>query len=307
MPAEADPSAPQGLLEIGRDEIRRHVLEGWDAFIATAEAADLDKRSRLPGWRGAEICIHLGSWEDHRAMAGLLASARGEGPSSPVDVDDANAAVTSKHRDASHEEILAALRRNRDEVAAYLDDDAEDMRKLDRADVVATVGTLPLLTVVHATVYELAVHGLDLMSVGAPAPPDDLLLHGVSALADVTGALAANLRITGGAVLSTPKGGWYFAADHGGWTTTPVEAGERKGKTPVVEAELVTLLDASAGRRNPVTMLASRALKVHHMSGLLRLSPIVEKSPGIPGGPVLRLAARTVGGAGGVIGRLTGR
>ncbi len=307
MPADADPSTPQGLLELGRDEIRRHVAGGWDAFIAAAEAADLDKRSRLPGWRGAEICIHLGSWPDHRAMAGLLASARGEGPSSPVDVDEANAAVTSKHRDASREDILAALRRNRDEVLAYLDDDSEDVRKLDRADVVATVGTLPLLTVVHATVYELAVHALDLTSVGAPPPPEELLLNGISALADVTGALAANLGITGGAVLSTPKGGWYFAADGGGWTTTPVEAGERKGKTPVVEAELVPLLEASSGRKNPVTMLASRGLKVHHMSGLLRLAPIVEKSPGIPGGPVLRLAARTVGGAGGVVGRLTGR
>jgi uncharacterized protein (TIGR03083 family) len=307
MPAEKPESQSRGLLELPRTELRSRVLAGWDAFLATAEAADLDQKSRLPGWRGHEICVHLGSWDDHRAMEGLIESARGAGPSKPVDVDEVNAAVTSKHRDASREEVLAALRRNRDEVAAYLSGDSEDDAKLDRADVVATVGKLPLLTVVHATLYELAVHALDLMSCGAPQPPDELLLHGISALADVTGALAATLNITGGAVLSTPQGGWYFAADQGGWTTTPTEPGETKGRTPVVEAELLTLLDASAGRQNPVSLLTRRKLKVHHMSGLMRLAPIVETAPGIPGGPVLRLAARTVGGAGGVVGKLTGR
>jgi hypothetical protein len=39
----------------------------------------------------------------------------------------------------------------------------------------------------------------------------------------------------------------------------------------------------------------------------MSLTPIVETAPGIPGGPVLRLAARTVGGAGGVVGKLRGR
>jgi hypothetical protein len=39
----------------------------------------------------------------------------------------------------------------------------------------------------------------------------------------------------------------------------------------------------------------------------MRLSPIVEAAPGIPGGPVLALAARTVGGAGDLLGRFRGR
>jgi hypothetical protein len=46
---------------------------------------------------------------------------------------------------------------------------------------------------------------------------------------------------------------------------------------------------------------------VHDIGGLLRLAPIVDVAPGIPGGPILRLAARTVGGAGGMLGRLFGR
>jgi uncharacterized protein (TIGR03083 family) len=295
------------MIELGRPELRRRITSAWDTFLECAEAVDLEKKSRLPGWRGHEILVHLGSWPDHHAISGFVESAQGGGPDTPPDADEVNAAVTSKHKDASRDEVLAALRRNREDVLAYLEGDGEDDAKLDRREVVATVGKVPLLTVVHATIYELAVHALDLVDCGAPHPPDELLLNGVSALADVTGALAAALNITGGAVLSTPAGGWHFAADQGGWTTTPTDGSTDTGKTPVVSAELVTLLDASAGRKNPVSLLTRRKLKVKHMSGLLRLTPIVETAPGIPGGPVLRLAARTVGGAGGVVGKFSRR
>ena len=46
---------------------------------------------------------------------------------------------------------------------------------------------------------------------------------------------------------------------------------------------------------------------MHDIGGLLQLAPIVQAVPGIPGGPILQLAARTVGGAGGLVGRLFGR
>src|SRR3954471_4599094 len=129
MPANSP--HPQGLIELGRPEIRKRVLDGWDAFLEVAEGANLEQKSRLPGWRGAEIAIHLGSWPDHNAVAGLEESARGGGTGKPVDVDEVNAAVTSKHRDASREEIFAALRRNRDEVADYLSGDNEQNAELD--------------------------------------------------------------------------------------------------------------------------------------------------------------------------------
>ena len=51
----------------------------------------------------------------------------------------------------------------------------------------------------------------------------------------------------------------------------------------------------------------SDARRVHQLTGLLELAPIVQSAPGIPGGPILQLAARTVGGAGGLVGRLFGR
>jgi hypothetical protein len=132
-----------------------------------------------------------------------------------------------------------------------------------------------------------------------------VLQSALAALADVTGALAASMGITGGVTLATPDGGWAFAADPHGWTVRPVAAGEYAG--PAVEAPAQLLLEAASGRINPVPAVARRRLKVHEIGGLLKLAPIVQAVPGIPGGPILQLAAKTVGGAGGMVGRLFGR
>jgi hypothetical protein len=169
----------------------------------------------------------------------------------------------------------------------------------------SVVGPLPLLSVVLGQAYELAVHGLDLVSCGAQPPPRDVLQAGLAALVDVTGALAASMDITGGVTLATPDGGWSFHADPHGWTVRQVPAGVVEG--PAVEAEAALLLEAASGRINPVPAVARRKLRVHEVGGLLALAPIVKAVPGIPGGPILQLAARTVGGAGGMLGRLFGR
>ena len=290
------------MADAGRDQVGSMVLDAWDAFIARAEAVDLDHPSRLDGWRAQEICVHLGCWDDHTALADLIASARSGGAGRPPDVDAVNARVTAAHRDASREEVLAALRRNRDATARYL---AEEPAELDTAPTVSVVGRIPLLSVILGQAYELAVHGLDLVSCGAAPPPPEVLQSGLAALADVTGGLAASLAITGGVTLATPDGGWAFAADPHGWTVRRVAAGEQTG--PAVEAPADLLLEAASGRINPVPAVARRKLKVHDIGGLLKLAPIVQAVPGIPGGPILQLAARTVGGAGGLVGRLFGR
>jgi hypothetical protein len=135
--------------------------------------------------------------------------------------------------------------------------------------------------------------------------PTDALLSGLAALADVTGALAASCGIDGGATLATPDGGWRFESDGAGWSVRRTAAADTSGTA--VEAPLDLLLEAASGRANPVTAVARRRLKVHQLGGLLKLAPIVQAAPGIPGGPILQLAARTLGGAGGVVGRLFGR
>lgn len=291
-----------GMADAGRAEIGRMVLTAWDAFIEQAEQVDLDRPSRLPGWRAREICLHLGCWPENTAMADLVASARAGGTGTPPDVDAVNARVVSAHRDASRDEVLDGLRRNREVTQRYLTEEPAD---LDTAPTVSVVGRLPLLSVVLGQSYELAVHGLDLVSCGGAPPPAPVLQSGLAALADVTGALAAQSGITGGATLVTPEGGWEFRADGDGWTVTEVAPGRVSG--PTVEAPADLLLDAASGRANPVGAVARRRLKLHDLGGLMRLAPIVQAAPGIPGGPILQLAAKTIGGAGGMLGRLFGR
>jgi uncharacterized protein (TIGR03083 family) len=289
----------QGMADAGRDQVAEMVLPAWDAFLDQAAAVDLDRPTRLPGWRAHEVCVHLGCWDDHTALADLVASARAGGGGTPPDVDATNARVTAAHRDASREEVLDALRRNREATARYL---AEEPRELDTAPAVAVVGRLPLLSVVLGQAYELAVHGLDLVPLGAPPVPAPVLQAGLAALADVTGALAAAEGITGGATLATPEGGWRFAADGDGWTVRRVAPGEASGTA--VEAAADLLLEAASGRVNPVVALARRRLKVHELGGLLALAPIVQAAPGIPGGPILRLASQTLSGGRGLLSRL---
>jgi uncharacterized protein (TIGR03083 family) len=275
------------------------VLEAWDAFLACAAEVDLDRPSRLPRWRAHEICVHLGCWDDHTALADLIASARSGAIGSAPDPDAVNARVTAAHRTASRDEVLAALRRNRDATERYL---AEEPEELDTAPAVSVVGRLPLLSVVLGQAYELAVHGLDLVSCGAAPPPPPVLRSGLAALADVTGALAASCGIDGGATLTGPDGGWAFRAAGGDWTVERVPPGPPRG--PAVEAAADVLLEAAAGRINPLPAVAARRLKVHEPAGLLKLAPIVRHVPGIPGGPILQLAARTMSGPVGLLGKL---
>ena len=300
------PPQQQGLASAGRGTVEPMVMRAWDAFTGIAEQVDLQAPTRLPGWRAHEVCVHLGAWDNYLAVQGIIASASGQrdgdhGRTSIPDPDEANAIITRQEKDASREEVLAALHRGRQEVERYF---ATGDTSLDTAAVVSTLGPLPLLSVLLGQCYELAVHALDLVSAGAPAPPEDLLQTGLAALADVTGAVAHRVGITDSTTtLWTPNGGWTFSTAASGWSTTRVDGSRTRGTA--VEGRTPVVLDCASGRMNPVAALARRQLKVHSMAGLTRLAPIVESVPGIPGGPTLRLAARALSGAGGVVGRFT--
>lgn len=290
----------RGLASTGRDVVGALVLSSWDAFLTVAQSADLDRSTRLPGWRAQEICVHLGVWDDYHALDGLLASARAGGGATP-DVDAANARVTAAHRNAPRPDVLAALHRHREAVEHYLRTTAPS--KLDLAPTAAPVGVLPFLTTMVAECYELAVHALDLADAGAAQPPESLLDAGLAALADVTGALAAAHDVPGGAALLTPTGGWRFEAGGGGWLVEQLP-GRARVEGAAVTGEAGTLLEASAGRANPVALLARRKLGLRDPAGLLALAPLVDAAPNLPGGPILRLAARSLSGAAGLLTRL---
>jgi uncharacterized protein (TIGR03083 family) len=289
----------RGLTGAGRDAVGPLVLGAWDAFLVVARSADLQRRTRLPGWRAQEVCVHLGVWDDYAALDGLVAAARAGGPGGVPDVDAANARVTQAHRAAPRAEVLAALERHRDAVRSYL---RTAPRSLDEAPTPGPVGVLPLLTTILAEAYELAVHALDLRDAGAADPPPALLDAGLAALAEVTGALAAAHGVSGGAALVAPEGGWLFDASRDGWSVERVAARSTPAG-PVVRAEAAVLLDASAGRANPVGLLARRKLALSDATGLLSLAPLVEVAPNVPGGPLLRVAARTLSGAAGLLTR----
>lgn len=277
------------MTDAGRDVVAPMVLGAWDEFLRLVDDIDLDAPSRLHGWRAHEVCVHLGTWPEHDGLAGVLRSAREGDLSRLPDSDEINAGLVAEYRDSSRDEVMASLVRARDNAAAYF---ADPDASLDEALTGSVVGPLPVLSVLLGGTYELAVHALDLAPAGAPAPSDHLLLTGLGALAEVTGALAARVGVEGGASLHAPIGGWEFAAHDGGWTTRRL--GPEPARGTAVEGEASALLDLSAGRINPVAAITRGHLRVHDLPGLLRLAPIVESAPGLPGGPVLRVAARTL-------------
>ena len=277
------------MTDAGRDVVAPLVLRAWDDFLSLVEPLDFDAPSRLTAWRVHDVCVHLGAWPEHDALAGVLESARAGDLDRLPDSDEINARLVAEYAEASRAEVIDALVRARDNAAEYF---AGSDTSLDAALTGSVVGPLPVLSVLLGGTYELAVHALDLAPAGAPMPSDHLLLTGLGALAEVTGALSARVGVEGGASLHSPIGGWEFAAHEGGWTTRRL--GPEPPSGTAVEGDAAGLLDLSAGRINPVAAITKGHLRVHDLSGLLRLAPIVESVPGLPGGPVLSVAARTL-------------
>lgn len=292
-----------GTAQAPVDELGAAVLTAWDAFLDVARSADLDRPSRLPGWSGRDTCIHLGDWDDHRVMTGIVQAAREGGGQQPGHPDGANTRLVAAHRDASSEQVLAALQNARDALAAWFA--GPGPAELGRARVASSIGSLPLLSLVHAGVYELAVHALDLGPCGAMAPPPALLDRGLAALMDATGALSARAGIHLTVTAQAPGGGWSFSSDHDGWTTRPVPAGHFDGVG--VRGTAADLLDASAGRSALPMLLVSRRLHVQQLPSFMRLAPLVSEVPGLPGGAALKAGIGGLGAVTGGVGKLLGK
>ncbi|MGW0660463.1 maleylpyruvate isomerase family mycothiol-dependent enzyme [Streptodolium elevatio] len=301
-PGPASEGAALGAASAPLAEQRARALLAWDAFRDLAAAADPDAPSRLPGWTGRAVVAHLASWPDEPLLARLLAEARGtrSADAEPLDQDTANAALVEAHREATAAELLAALDDGRTRLVAAFD--AVEREGIGLARTGSQVGPVPLLTQLGAIAYELAVHGADLVPCGAPEADPELVDAGLLALADITGALAARYGLTAESALVGPGGGWAFAADGGGWSVRAVPAGKSTG--PAVRASSAALLlDASAGRRSVPPLLVKRDLRLDNVPGLLALAPLLDRVPGLPGGPALNVAAGWLGGLGRAIGR----
>ncbi len=308
VPAEGE----LGLASWEPADLADLVLPAWDEFLAIAAELDLDGPTRLDGWQARQVCVHLGSWPGSRSLHRMrdeaeqddLADAAdwADHRASTFDQDAHNEAVLEARRGAPRAAVLAALQTSRDDVAEFLA--SPDAVVLGRRQIRSVLGPLPLGTLVAAGAYELAVHTLDLAPAGARAPSPTLLSAGLAALVDTTGGLAARHGITAGAGCVSPEGGWAFAAATGAWTTLELPA--VPPSWPAVQGRAADLLDASAGRRAVPPMLARRDLRLHHVTGLLALAPIVEAVPGLPGGSALRSAVRNLRGVTRLVRRLPG-
>lgn len=285
-------SPEQGLIAAADYDLAGVVLESWDAFIDLVAGADLSAPTRLKGWDVREIALHLGTWDGVSALSQVAESLRTGDTEEVLDPEAFNSAVLAAHSAAGDDDIRTALAESRAAVAALLaSDDARD--RGDRP-VSSVLGPMPLLTVVHAGCYELAVHALDIADAIDGSCPPELLRHGVAALTDSTGCLAAREGIDATIGINAEESPWSFVSRaDGSWTTSEI-AGKAHG--PRVSGSAEDLLEASAGRADPVRLVTLRHLKIKHLGGLLALTPIIDQVPGLPGGRGLKTAAKSLGG-----------
>ena len=307
MPDVIFPAGRCGLADTPPEVLGQSVLRAWDAFLDLVADTDLERPSRLTGMTGRDVLVHLGAWPDNQVVHGLLVSARAGAVGTSSSLDETNAQLLAAHRDATTDEVVAALHRGRAALATFFA--SPEAVGLGRALARSTAGPLPVLTLLNAGTFELAVHALDLAPCGAPPPSQRLLDSGLSALVDITGGLAsrAGVHLVLGA--QTPDGGWAFDSGDHGWTTAPLPAGTLSGVG--VSGTAADMLEGASGRVTLPQLLVTRRLVVHHLAQWMRLAPLLDDLPGLPGGAALRGAVGSVGGlVGGVasgVSRVLGR
>ena len=307
MPDVIFPAGRCGLADTPPEVLGQSVLRAWDAFLDLVAVTDLGRPSRLTGLTGRDVLVHLGSWPDNSVVDSLLASARAGAVGTSTPMDETSAQLVAAHRDATTEEVVAALHRGRAALAAFFA--SAEAVELGRALARSTAGPLPVLTLLNAGTFELAVHALDLAPCAAPPPPPQLLDSGLSALLDITGGLAHRSRVDLTLGAQTPGGGWAFSSGPHGWDTFRIAPRSLSGVG--VDGSAVDLLEAAAGRAHLAQLLLTRRLVVHSLPQWMRLAPLLDEVPGLPGGAALRGAAGSVGGVvGGLatgVGRVLGR
>ena len=292
-----------GLATTDRSRLARSVDRSWELFLDMVEPLDLTARTRAKGLTVAEILVPLGSWPDNRPLEQVLDEAR-RGVVGEHDQGALVDAVRAAHADEPRDAVLAALRRQRDSMAGWLAGDGPDRDGL--LPVASLLGTLPVLTFLHASTYPLATSALDLESAGAVVPEESLTL-GLVAVLDTIGALAARQSLTTSLVAVTPTFCAGVAAIPSGWRTAELDVDALDDPTrlgPRVMGTARTLLEVTSGRADVPRMVASKALAVQDVPGLLGLAPLVEQVPGIPGRTALVAGLRAIGTVNSLLRRL---
>ena len=294
-PPALDPSpGERGLASAPDRRLARSVSRSWELFVAMVEDVDLGAVTRAKGLTAREVVIPLGAWDDNRPLADLLADAR-LGTGGDHDQSALVDAVRAAHSGESDDAVRDALRRQGHELSAYLA--SPDPEGLRTAPVASMLGTLPLVTFLHAATYPLATSALDLERAGAVVP-DELLDLGLLGLVDTIGALGARQGLTASIAAVTPTYAVGTGIRDGAWRTAVLRSHDEtrgpdpSGYGPSVRGTARILLDVTAGRADVPGAVARKELGVHDVTGLMALAPIVEAVPGIPGRTALVAAIR---------------
>lgn len=281
----------RGLATDDREDLARRVRTAWDLFVALAEPLDLDAVTRARGLTVREVLTPLGAWSDNRPLPQLLDEAR-RGVVGDHDQGALVDHVREAHRDASRDDVIAALRRQRDEMSAFLASPEADADGL--LPVASMLGTLPVLTFLHASTYPLSTSALDLEQAGAEVP-DELLRLGLVGVLDTIGALASRQGLMTSLTVRTPGLVAGVGAMPRDWRTSELpDDAEPDG--PRIDGTVRLLLDVTAGRADVARAVAGKELAFHDVPGLLALAPLIEQVPGIPGRAALVAGIRAVQG-----------
>ena len=61
---------PCGLASSPPAELGTSIVRAWDRFLEHVDGSDLDRQTRL-GISGRELCVHMGTYDDHQVLSGL--------------------------------------------------------------------------------------------------------------------------------------------------------------------------------------------------------------------------------------------
>jgi hypothetical protein len=302
-------------------------VRSWQQFrdslhqISAAGRFDTQLRSTSSNGRHhtvRDLAIGIGAWPQARTIP-VICSEAAAGLVGDFDQDPLTDELRDRYSDHSDEEILAAVDQSVSDIEHWAEHAAIHADAL--LPVRSLLGTLPVLTLLHAASYQLAVYAIDIEASSTaqlPMPPADAQLKfaGVAALVDVTGAIAGRQGVSAAIAARTPDGvvatRSAVASGVGSWRTVTLPAGDVVA-APSVTASTQTFIEVTTGRiGNIPALMLRRDLVLDDLQGLLHITPVLEGVPGLPGGAALRAATSSVramsnlgSSIGGRLGRMT--
>lgn len=291
-PSLTPTSSDRGLATSDAERVGRQTVQAWDDFLAALTSVDFDAPSRLRRTPARAIVAKVGDWPESRQLAEILDDAAA-GRLGTIDQDAIDDAVVEANQQRPAAELVAAVGRSRDSLVDWLTGNLAGVQSLEDLalkSVGSPLGELPVITYIHAATFQLAVAARDLRKAGAVVP-DRLPLAGLRALVDTTGALAARMGIDTAFAVVTPAASVLTVARHGGWIVQEVDPSEVHEELPGLEGDVGLVIDVAAGRKNPLGKMRKKELILHNLPSLMKLAPIAQENPGLPGGPILRKAA----------------